>query len=108
MTAITLGGRAASASVTLTAGQAVQAIVTATEPDGDAMSYVWEILEDPAQPDLMGMAEAREPRVGTPQQGSVPMLNVTAPTVAGQYRLFVYVLDGKGHAGTANIPFRVN
>jgi hypothetical protein len=36
------------------------------------------------------------------------MLNLTAPTVAGQYRLFVYVLDGKGHAGTANIPFRVN
>jgi glycosyl hydrolase family 2 len=108
VTALTLGGRAASASVTLTAGQAVQALVTATEPDGDAMSYVWEILEDPAQPDLMGMAEAREPRVGTPQMGTVPMLNVTAPTVAGQYRLFVYVLDGKGHAGTANIPFRVN
>jgi hypothetical protein len=36
------------------------------------------------------------------------MLNVTAPTTAGQYRLFVYVLDGKGHAGTANIPFRIN
>jgi len=107
VTALTLGGRAANASVTLTAGQAVQALVTATDPDGDTMSYVWEILEEPALP-VTNVGELRPPRVGNPQMGTVPMLNVTAPTVAGQYRLFVYVLDGKGHAGTANIPFRVN
>jgi hypothetical protein len=40
--------------------------------------------------------------------GTTPTLNYTAPTTSGQYRLFVYVLDGKGHAGTANIPFKVN
>jgi len=108
VTALTLGGKVATDSVTLTAGQAVQALVTATEPDGDTMSYVWEILEDPMQVDTLGRPEAREPRVGTPQRGTVPMLDVTAPAAAGQYRLFVYVLDGKGHAGTANIPFRVN
>jgi len=33
---------------------------------------------------------------------------VTAPSETGEYRLFVYVIDGNGHAGTANIPFRVN
>jgi hypothetical protein len=98
----------ATDSVTLTAGQAVQALVTATEPDGDTMSYVWEILEDPMQVDTFGRPEAREPRAGAVQKGTVPMLNVTAPALAGQYRLFVYVLDGKAHAGTANIPFRVN
>jgi hypothetical protein len=48
------------------------------------------------------------PRVGTPQKGTTPTLTVTAPATAGEYRLFVYVLDGKGHAGTANLPFRVN
>jgi hypothetical protein len=108
VTAITLGGKQATASVALTAGQSVQAQVTVTDPDGDPMSYVWEILEDPAQPDLKGQAEARLPRVGTPQKGTTPTLTVAAPTLAGQYRLFVYVLDGKGHAGTANLPFRVN
>jgi len=30
----------------------------------------------------------------------------TAPE-PGEYRLFVYASDGKGHAGTANIPFLV-
>lgn len=107
VTALTLAGKAASASVTLTAGQSVPAVVTASEPDGDTMSYVWEILQDPSST-TSNMGEARKPRVGTPQKGTTPMINITAPTAAGQYRLFVYVLDGKGHAGTANIPFRVN
>jgi hypothetical protein len=108
VTALTLGGKQASDNVALNAGQQVQAQATVTEPDGDTMSYVWEILQDPAQPDLKGGPEDREPRVGSPQNSTTPTLNVTAPAQSGQYRLFVYVLDGKGHAGTANIPFRVN
>jgi len=108
VTALTLNGTQATDSVTLTGGQTIQAQVTATEPDGDKMSYVWELLQDPAQPDLKGGPEAREPRVGAPQKGTTPALTLTAPAQAGQYRLLVYVLDGKGHAGTANVPFRVN
>jgi Glycosyl hydrolases family 2, TIM barrel domain len=108
VTAITLDGKQANNNVTLAARQSVQARVTVTEPDGDPMSYVWEILQDPPQPDLKGAQEEREPRVGTPQMSTTPTLNVTAPAQSGQYRLFVYVRDGKGHAGTANIPFRVN
>ena len=107
VTGLTLGGKAANQNVALTAGQTVPAVVTVQDPDGDAMSYVWEILQDPSTA-TMNMGETRKPRVGNPQMGTAPMLNVTAPTTAGQYRLFVYVLDGKKHAGTANIPFRVN
>jgi hypothetical protein len=106
VTGFTLGGRAAGGNVALTAGQTVPAVVTVTEPDGDTMSYVWEILQDPTVA-ASNMGETRKTRVGNPQKGTAPMFNVTAPP-AGQYRLFVYVLDGKGHAGTANIPFRVN
>ncbi len=104
---LTLNGMKAAQNVTLTRGQVVPASVVVTEPDGDTMSYVWEILQEPAQP-VSNMGEPRPPRVGNPQKGTLPTLNMTAPTAAGQYRLFVYVLDGKGHAGTANIPFRVN
>ncbi|HVY26476.1 MAG TPA: hypothetical protein VHB79_07970 [Polyangiaceae bacterium] len=108
VTALELSGQEASANVVVGAGQQVQAQVTVTEPDGDTLSYVWEVLEDPAQPDLKGAPEPREPRVGSPQKGTMPSITITAPSQAGQYRLLVYVLDGKGHAGTANIPFRVN
>jgi hypothetical protein len=107
VTALTLNGRTASQNVALTAGQTVPAVVTVTEPNGDTMSYVWEILQDP-NTTTTNMGEMRKPRVGNPIMGTTPTLNVTAPTTSGQYRLFVYVLDGKGHAGTANIPFRVN
>ena len=108
VTGITLGGKQASNNIALNVGQAVQAQLTVSEPDGDAMSFVWEVLEDPYQPDLKGAPESREPRVGTPQKGTSSTLNLNAPGKSGQYRLFGYVLDGKGHAGTANIPFKVN
>jgi hypothetical protein len=108
VTALTINGQQATSNVALNANQQAQAQVTVSEPDGDGMSYVWEILEDPAQPDLKGAPEEREPRVGSPQKGSSPSINIQAPGQSGQYRLFVYVLDGKGHAGTANLPFRVN
>jgi hypothetical protein len=106
VSALAIDGKSAEASVTLTAGQTVQAQVIATEPDGDAMKFIWEILQDT---DVQsGGSSSRPARVGTPQTGSAPTLTVSAPTTAGLYRLYVYVLDGKGHAGTANLPFRVN
>jgi hypothetical protein len=34
-------------------------------------------------------------------------ITLEAPGASGPYRLFVYVYDGQGHAGHANIPFLV-
>jgi hypothetical protein len=105
VSALAIDGKKAEASVTLAAGQTARADVTASEPDGDPMKVVWEILEDS---DLQsGGSPTRPARVGAPITGTSPSITITAPTAAGNYRLYVYVLDGKGHAGTANIPFRV-
>ena len=44
------------------------------------------------------------------EQGVQPTATVDViltPERQGAYRLFVYVYDGNGHAGHANIPFRV-
>jgi hypothetical protein len=105
VTTLTLGGQKAEASVTLTTGQSITAQVVATDSEGDPLTFLWEILEDS---DVEGGAPSRPLRVGQPQKTTASTLSVTAPTTAGLYRLYVYVLDGKGHAGTANLPFRVN
>ena len=55
------------------------------------------------------MAESFGPRpirVGNPVTNKKPSIQITTPE-KGEYRFFVYALDGKGHVGTANIPFLV-
>lgn len=38
---------------------------------------------------------------------SGPDVEIQAPWLPGNYRLYVYVYDGKNHAAVANVPFRV-
>jgi hypothetical protein len=106
VTALTLNALPATANVTLTAGQTMAASVTATEPESDPMTFIWELLPEPTVVGTGGSAEPRPARIGQTTTTS-PTTTMTAPATAGQYRLFVYVLDGQGHAGTANLPFRV-
>jgi Glycosyl hydrolases family 2, TIM barrel domain len=106
VTALTLNDSPATANVTLTPGQTMAASVTATEPESDPMTFIWELLPEPTVIGTGGSAEPRPARIGHATTTS-PTTTMTAPATAGQYRLFVYVLDGQGHAGTANLPFRV-
>ena len=82
--------------------------VASTDPDGDALSYKWEIM--PESKDLGDGGDFES----TPE--SIPGLFegepaaealFKSPAESGAYRLFVYVFDGKGHAAHANIPFFV-
>jgi hypothetical protein len=106
VTALTLNGKSASSSVTLAVNQAATAQVTATDPEGDGLTCIWEILEEPTELGNFGSAEGRPKRVGNPittSEGSATIPGMSA----GSYILFVYVMDGHNHAGTANIPFSI-
>ena len=107
VTTLTLNGLAASANVTLATGQTVRADVTAMEPDTDPMTFIWELLPEPTVLGTGGAAESRPARISQ-STSTTPTTMITTPATAGQYRLFVYVLDGQGHAGTANLPFLVH
>jgi hypothetical protein len=105
---VTINAIEAAGDVRLTPGEPILARVAATDPDNDGLSYVWELMEEPS---ILGIGGSQEPRpgaLGDVVQGIQPELSLLAPGRAGEYRLFVYVLDRNGHIGTANIPFQVD
>jgi hypothetical protein len=95
-------------NVTVEAGKKYEAGIEASDPDGDVLQYRWEIMHESKTTktggDLEDVPETLHGLVKATQPGNAVM---TAPSEPGAYRLFVYVHDGRGSAGHANIPFRV-
>ena len=103
-----LAGKAAKENVMLAPGQRVGAHVASDDPEGDALSYKWSIMRESEATQSGGdreeIPEMIEGRVTDDGDGSA---TVIAPDDPGAYRLFVYVHDGSGNAGHANLPFLV-
>ena len=105
----TLGGQTATDAIRLAPGQTAPAAIAATDPDGDALRYAWEVRreqtvlseggddepETELLPGLLATADAAE-------------TTLTAPSEPGAYRLFINIYDGQGSAAHANIPFYVD
>ena len=104
-----LEGKTAEQSIHLKPGQNCQAKVQVSDPDNDPLAYKWEIMEESTDLKTGGDMESKpkslQGLVKSPTQGETAL---TAPTAPGAYRLFVYALDGKGHAAHANIPFYID
>ena len=82
--------------------------VKALDPDKDRLGYLYEVMRDDGQgANNGGAAEARPGHIAgvVTATGSTATVSGVPP---GDYRLFVYVLDGKGHMATANIPFKID
>ena len=105
-----LNYKAAGKKIELKAGRQYKARVKASDPDGDELTYQWEVRCESEATSEGGDYE-RVPRAidGLIEQSDddAGSIVIQAPADAGAYRLFVYVHDGQGHAGHANIPFRV-
>ena len=103
-----LDSRTALDSVVVEAGKGYMAQVAASDPDGDALEYRWEIMHESKATQEGGDKEKVPEKlpglIENPDRASIAF---HAPDEPGPYRLFVYVYDGEGHAGHANIPFLV-
>ncbi len=106
--AFTLDGKIDKAEIRLTSGHTYHAVIESYDPDKDKLSYRWEVKPESDsdakggdfEEDIGNIYDA----IGVRKNNSV---QVIAPDQPGAYRLFVYVSDGQGHVGHANIPFLV-
>jgi len=100
-----LYNRKAYANVQLKAGKTYTARVNARDPDGDELSFRWEVRPESRSNASGGDRESVPPLLGgILQQSNGAEVQLTAPPL-GAYRLFVYVYDGRGKGAHANIPF---
>jgi hypothetical protein len=103
-----LDSRTSAEDIILSAGGSYDALLTARDPDGDTLTYHWEVLrESEATQDGGDKEDVPESIGGLLDRTDTPAVNLKAPGEAGAFRLFVYVYDGQGNAGHANIPFLV-
>jgi len=102
-----LDGKTSRNSVTLAAGERYEASIEVTDPDGDPLSFLWEIKRESdatqAGGDYEAAVESLEGLLSDTDAAATSLV-VSEP---GRYRLFAYAYDGHGHAAHANIPFLV-
>lgn len=90
-------------------GVEFEAAVRVTDPDADPISIAWLVIAESSDRRSGGDAEAAPPALPslTLRDGQT-MGRFRAPEEPGAYRLFVFVRDGHGGVGTANVPFLVD
>lgn len=102
--ALTLNGKIADESITVSPGSPNIAEVEASSPCGAKLYYKWMVYlegssaSDGSYPDGIG---------GLFTDDSSASVSFSAPTAVGNYRLCVFVTDSNKKAASAVIPFRV-
>lgn len=106
----TLEGKEPYDNIKLSAGQQYKASIDVTDPDGDVLTYRWEVMKESTTNATGGDAEevpaVIEGLISSDQTSGD--LSFSAPEEEGAYRLFIYVDDNQDHTAHANIPFYVN
>jgi hypothetical protein len=104
-----LNGKTAYQSIHLKPGQTYPAAVHAANYNNSPLTYKWQVMAESTDLKVGGDFEASPTSLpGLVRAADKGDVILTAPTLAGAYRLFAYVFDDNGHAAYANIPFYVD
>jgi len=103
-----MNGLTRYAGITVKAGSENTAAVEYSDPDGDKILFECEIMREATDLGEGGDFESRPESIVTNINCSPEgKISFVAPEEPGEYRLFIYVKDHHNHAGTVNIPFKV-
>ena len=105
---IKLDDKYAVENIYLLPGESYTATAFSYDPDGDKLDFEWVILKEVQERSQGGSREQESESVNLQlvDKGDQSLTFVT-PDIEGDYRLYVYVYDGKNKAGYANVPFFV-
>lgn len=105
--AITLGTKSAKSSVRFLPSETFEAYLDAFDPDGDTLTYRWELKRESDSAQVGGDRENAISNIDNIiEQPHAARSLLTAPG-PGDYRLFARAYDGEGHMAHANFPFQV-
>ncbi|MCF8225325.1 MAG: hypothetical protein K9J30_05560 [Bacteroidales bacterium] len=105
---ITINGKSALDNIRLKPGSTNNARVTTNDPENDRLKISWELLPEPVK---FGAYAGQGEKKPIPVENFITGLedfeiDFRVPEQEDlSYRLFVYVRDGHGNIGVANIPF---
>ncbi|MBZ5585525.1 MAG: hypothetical protein LAQ30_25670 [Acidobacteriia bacterium] len=106
--ALSIDGQPAAANVYVKTGSEHNAALKIADPEGDPLTLRWEIMPEVGRGGYAGMGEQRSrPMPELIRKSGEREITFAAPEREGAYRVFVFALDGRGNAATANIPFFV-
>ncbi len=88
-------------------GDTINASVTASDPEQDALKVQWLLRSDAGTIGDGGDPQESETAFKAAVRSNGNKATVTLPDGGGGYRLFAYVRDGHGGAAVANVPINV-
>jgi hypothetical protein len=111
-TAITINDKQAVENIRLKPGQPATVKVQVSDPDKDALTHTWVLMQEVETRSQGGHFEAKPAElplhiIESDIQADYTTMTFTTPKTPGEYRLFNYAQDGKNKVGNANIPFMV-
>lgn len=96
------------ANARVTPGAEFTVEAKATDPEGDPLTYEWQVRSERAEQTVAGESErqtAIHPECIIRTEG--PRATIRMPEAPGAYRLFVFVRDGHGGGSSENAAFYV-
>lgn len=102
-----LDDKTAYESIFLSLNKHYEAEVEIEDSEGDEINYFWDIKPESTDLGDGGDFESTPESLTGLIHGEGNTIDLTAPSVAGAYRLFIYADDGHGNTAHANIPFFV-